>query len=1095
MRSVSFFVDERHVWLDQDGGQMPNIGADGRNLTIVLLSLNRSSLTIRLLQSIVEQIPHYAGKVLIADNGSQPEEVAAIEAYAKEHYRFPLKILRFDQNFGVAGGRNKAFAEVDTDWILSLDNDIYLISNPLPQIQRDLAVMGCHFLSVPLVNPDRATFYSFGGHLQTVVQNGRPRLTISCLLPPSSPLEQAKTISPEGNGFICSFLFGGASLLRRQTFQAVGGFDDNMLIGFEDIDFSLRLFRGGYKVGSSAMAAFVHDHPPAAEDNDKNYESMRFSRQILKNSALYLEGKLGYKIWGDEVDNWLKAREEEQGLGGVAADETQRAAQLPKKPRIALVTDTENWAFANISRQIMRHLGDKYDFDMIPMTRLNEIQEARWAERGFTGHYAPGGAAAVGQMLIQSGDYDIVHFFWREFLTLLDSALLQDYAQSLGLSWAEFRRRFVDNACIITSVYDHLHCDEDSLRARQHILNDVCTGYYVASKKLDRIYRDASFLTPPMAVIEDGVDLKLFYPQNLARLDQLDEREIVIGWVGNSKWASTLGDKKGFYSILSPALEQLQAEGLPLRLHVADRQGGFIPHDRMVHYYKDIDLYICTSEIEGTPNPVLESMACGVPIISTDVGIVPQAFGPLQKQFILAERSVECLKEAIRRLLADRSQFRALSNENLDQIRSWDWPNQTRKFDSFFQDILANHRRRAGDGLTKMCMLPFTTPSVETDGSIRLCSASSIFNYRAETNMGNARELGLEAVWRGEKYRHIRSTLALGENLTPYCQACEYRFDGPVWLFQLHLALHAWHAGIRDNEVRRLLALRHARFDEYQQQVAAFNLPPYPPVPLEELEEASSRHSFGLPEAIVDGKQMPIYIDLNTLNRCNVACIMCPPAIRFSQKGHKQDPYYRLTLPEFERLTNGLNLKSAHFVGAYAEPLLNKEIFDLVKRAHDSGSFTAITSNVMALSEEFSRRLVACGLDMLSISLHGAHKEVAEAIMQKSDFNQVLDNIRALQRVKKEMGTDKPEIYFNFVSQLANIDEMGDFVRLAADLGVLHVNIIHLIDGDEDVDKSLNLVLYPDRLRPNVAAALAAGKELGVHVHVSPAYLGILSAE
>ena len=53
--------------------------------------------------------------------------------------------------------------------------------------------------------------------------------------------------------------------------------------------------------------------------------------------------------------------------------------------------------------------------------------------------------------------------------------------------------------------------------------------------------------------------------------------------------------------------------------YFADRQIRMIPHDKMAEYYSKIDLYICTSKIEGTPNPVLESMACGVPIISTDV--------------------------------------------------------------------------------------------------------------------------------------------------------------------------------------------------------------------------------------------------------------------------------------------------------------------------------------------------------------------------------------------------------------------------------------------------------------------------------------------
>src|SRR5262249_2686138 len=231
--------------------------------------------------------------------------------------------------------------------------------------------------------------------------------------------------------------------------------------------------------------------------------------------------------------------------------------------------------------------------------------------------------------------------------------------------------------------------------------------------------------------------LELFKPKHLERFSATEGRDLVLGWVGNSRWASTLGDFKGVHSILIPAVSALRAEGVSVRLEIVDRQKEHIRYDEMPEYYNRIDVYVCTSQIEGTPNPVLEAMASGVPVISTDVGIVPEVFGPLQREFILGERSVEAVKGAIRRFVSEPELLSRLSRENLSQIQNWSWAERVKKFDAYFQSLLESRTVAKGDNRTKICMLPFTTPSMETTGDIRLCSASSIFDYREETNMGN----------------------------------------------------------------------------------------------------------------------------------------------------------------------------------------------------------------------------------------------------------------------------------------------------------------------------------------------------------------------
>jgi glycosyltransferase involved in cell wall biosynthesis len=109
----------------------------------------------------------------------------------------------------------------------------------------------------------------------------------------------------------------------------------------------------------------------------------------------------------------------------------------------------------------------------------------------------------------------------------------------------------------------------------------------------------------------------------------------------------------------------------------------------MPTFYGGIDVYCCASIAEGTPNPVLEAMASGVPVVSTDVGIVPEVLGPLQHRFILRQRSATELAAVIERLLGAPSSLLELAQENLDSIRAWDWAERARSYAEFFNGQLA----------------------------------------------------------------------------------------------------------------------------------------------------------------------------------------------------------------------------------------------------------------------------------------------------------------------------------------------------------------------------------------------------------------------
>jgi glycosyltransferase involved in cell wall biosynthesis len=335
---------------------------------------------------------------------------------------------------------------------------------------------------------------------------------------------------------------------------------------------------------------------------------------------------------------------------------------MTKKKKIALVVDTDNWAFANIANMVNKYV-KKYDFKIIPLIYFNNLVK----------------------VYLAASDCELIHFFWRENLINLNSKNYEWYVRALGYSSLEqFKEEYVNNKIITTAVYDHLFVEKDKKKTKE--IFEKCQNYYVSSQILNDIYQKLDIKYKPKCVITDGVDLNEFYPINLNRFDNIKKRNLVIGWVGNSEWKKEVDDFKGVNTILKPAIEELQKEGYKIEPYFADRKERMIPHNKMVEYYSKIDVLVCSSKCEGTPNPVLEAMACGVPVISTKVGIVPEALGKLQKEYILEERTKECMKEKIIKLLNNCDNISKLSSENLKQIKNWEWKKVCKKMEKFFDE-------------------------------------------------------------------------------------------------------------------------------------------------------------------------------------------------------------------------------------------------------------------------------------------------------------------------------------------------------------------------------------------------------------------------
>jgi glycosyltransferase involved in cell wall biosynthesis len=344
---------------------------------------------------------------------------------------------------------------------------------------------------------------------------------------------------------------------------------------------------------------------------------------------------------------------------------------VTRRPRVALLPDVAGWAFDTIATQVRRHLSARYDVTILYRADYATRRHELFRE-------------------VCSGGYDLVHVFApvgvAAFLTPETVAKIQ---QTFGWSLLTIADRLAATR-LTTSVHSHIRLDPFSVAQYAPIFTSCLAGYCVSSPKLRTIYEGLAGYPPPVRVVPDGVDLDLFRPRNLDRLSDVD-RELTVGWAGDSRWgyARDGRDHKGLASIIRPAVAALQREGLAVRGVFQDRNERWVPHPDMVGYFNSLDIYVCASDTEGTPLPVLEAMACGLPVVSTDVGTVAEALGPRQAELIVRERSRDAVAAALRRLVTEPQTRRALSAENLERIKAWDWSERVHGWEDFFATCLA----------------------------------------------------------------------------------------------------------------------------------------------------------------------------------------------------------------------------------------------------------------------------------------------------------------------------------------------------------------------------------------------------------------------
>lgn len=118
-----------------------------------------------------------------------------------------------------------------------------------------------------------------------------------------------------------------------------------------------------------------------------------------------------------------------------------------------------------------------------------------------------------------------------------------------------------------------------------------------------------------------------------------------------------------------------------------------IPLAEIQKFYEEADVLVLPSLMEAFPLVIFEAMACGTPVVATDVGGVRHAIKDGEVGFIVAPKNPQQITEKVLSILKDENLRTEMSKNCLEWVKNFIWDEVADKYLEVYKKINENRRK------------------------------------------------------------------------------------------------------------------------------------------------------------------------------------------------------------------------------------------------------------------------------------------------------------------------------------------------------------------------------------------------------------------
>ncbi|HXL01706.1 MAG TPA: methyltransferase domain-containing protein, partial [Candidatus Atribacteria bacterium] len=202
----------------------------------------------------------------------------------------------------------------------------------------------------------------------------------------------------------------------------------------------------------------------------------------------------------------------------------------------------------------------------------------------------------------------------------------------------------------------------------------------------------------PTYMIHNAIDLSLFHPENRATFPK--KRVLIVGPI-EVEWKdirTALKAAKILKTKLGNAVEIIRVSQFPISqeeqfLGVVDEYYNHLSGEEMAKVYSSCDVLMASSKgkEEGFGLPPIEAMACGTPVVLTDISAYRSYDEVTDYALFVPPQDPETMAQAVIHLLEDKDLYTRLQKRGLEVAKKYNWDIVENEVEAVFSEIKANH--------------------------------------------------------------------------------------------------------------------------------------------------------------------------------------------------------------------------------------------------------------------------------------------------------------------------------------------------------------------------------------------------------------------